>query len=152
VDAYRGHLEILGGALVAREAIASPIPWPADLPWVAPSAGEFDIAAEQNRPSYLGVFEFRVYRRPSGCSAHIFVRDLPVPRRGFRASLWTRPWMPLTNGPNLGALRADVLAAAAQVNLEVQFEIREHAGTPEPLPPLRPLEQTFSVVPGPGPA
>ena len=43
VDIYRGHMEVLGGDLVAKEALTSPIPWPNDLPWVAPSAGEFDI-------------------------------------------------------------------------------------------------------------
>ncbi len=137
---------------MAPEAIAFPTPWPADLPWVAPSAGEFDITAEQERPPYLGVFEFRVYRRPSGCSAHVFVRDLPVVRRGFKASLWSRPWMPVTREPNLGALRADVFAAAASVGQQVQFETREHDGIPEPLPPLRPVEQTFTALHGPAPA
>ena len=146
VDAYRGHLDILGGAILAREALASPMPWPDDLPWAAPSAGEFDIQAEQQRPPYLGVVEFRVYRRPGGCSAHLFVRDLPPTRRGLLAWVWSRPWMPFTAAPNLAFLRADVQAAAQESGHRVQFDSREHDGAPAPLPPIRALTDTFSTL------
>lgn len=151
VDAYRGHLDVLGGSLVPRAAIAAPLPWPEDLPWAAPSAGEFDIHLEQARPPYLGIVEFRVYRRPSGCSAHVFVRDLPVPRSGPMAWLWKHAWMPLQSAANLAFLRADVLAAAEEQGQRVQFESQEHEGVPTPLPPIRPLQETFSSLrPGPG--
>lgn len=140
VDVYRGHMEVLGGELVARDAIASPAAWPDDLPWVAPSAGEFDAAKEVVRPPYLGVFEFRVYRRPTGCSLHQFLRDFPPISHGWKARIWKREWMPLTRMPNLEFLAADVRAAARQENHDVLFEIRDHEGTPEPLPPLRPVE------------
>ena len=150
IDAYRGHLDVLGGRLVPPDAIATPLPWPDDLPWAAPSAGEFDIQAEQERPPYLGIVEFRIYRRPSGCSAHVFVRDLPVRRTGFMAWLWRHSWMPLQSQANLAFLRADVQTAAQEQKLSVQFETREHDGVPAPLPPIRPLQETFSSL-GPGP-
>ena len=146
VDAYRGHFEILGGAIVPREAITSPLGWPEDLPWAAPSAGEFDIEAEQQRPPYLGVFELRVYRRPSGCNVHVFVRDLPLARRGLKGWLVARPWLPLTSAPNIAFLRADVQGVARELDHAVQFEERTHDGIPEPLPPLRPLQETFSAL------
>jgi len=150
VDAYRGHLDILGGSLVPSAAITAPLPWPEDLPWAAPSAGEFDVRAEQQRPPYLGVVEFRVYRRPSGCSVHVFVRDLPVPHRGFMAWLWRHAWMPLQSAPNLAFLRADVQIAATEQGQRVQFESQAHDGVPAPLPPIRPLQETFSTL-GPDP-
>ncbi|MFQ5599128.1 MAG: hypothetical protein ACE5G2_01090 [Candidatus Krumholzibacteriia bacterium] len=147
VDIYRGHMEILGGDMIAREAIESPEPWPADLPWVAPSAGEFDIKAERERPPYLGLFELRVHRRPTGCSLHLFTRDLPPVRHGLKAKLWARRWQPLTRTPNLQFLEADVRAVAERENHDVQFEIRDHEGVPEPLPPIRPAEATSPASP-----
>ena len=144
VDVYRGQMDVLGGDLVAREAIQSPIPWPDDLPWVAPSAGEFDEKKEIVRPPYLGIFEFRVYRRPIGCSLHLFLRDFPPLRQGWKAKLWSRDWMPLTRLPNLHFLEADVRAVARQENHGVQFEVRDHEGVPEPLPPIRPVHSIRS--------
>jgi hypothetical protein len=141
VDIYRGHLEILGGDLVAPDAIESPQPWPIDIPWVAPSAGEFDIEAETQRPPYLGIFEFRVYRRPSGCSLHLFLRDFPPVRSGLKARLWTRSWLPLTRLPNLHFLQWDVRSVAEQEGHGVRFEVRDHEGAPDPLPPIRPSEE-----------
>lgn len=149
VDAYRGHLEILGGGLLDPHASREPMPWPPDLPWAAPTAGEFDIQAEQVRPPYLGVFELRVYRRPSGCTLHLFVRDLPLLRHGLKASLWSRPWMPLTEPTNLGFLRAEISQTALEQNHKVQFEMRSHDGIPQPLAPIRAVEESFSRI-GPG--
>jgi len=139
-DVYRGHFEVLGGAMVARQAIDTPAEWPHDMPWVAPSAGEFDIQAESVRPPYLGIFEARVYRQPTGCSVHLFVRDFPPVRGGLRAKLWSRAWMPLTRIPNLHFLQMDVRSIARQENHTVLFEMREHDGVPEPLRPIRPVE------------
>lgn len=140
IDVYRGQFDVLGGDMVAREAIASPRPWPADLPWVAPSDGEFDIEAESQRPPYLGIFEARVYRRPTGCSVHLFLRDFPPIHAGIKARLWSHPWMPLTRLPNLHFLQADARAIAADEGHTVLFEIHEHDGVPEPLAPIRPVE------------
>jgi hypothetical protein len=143
VDIYRGHLEILGGDLVAREALDSPQPWPIDIPWVAPSAGEFDVDAETH--PYLGIFEFRVYRRPSGCSLHLFLRDFPPVRRGIKSKLLSKPWLPLARLPNLHFLQWDVRAVAEQEHHAVQFEIRDHEGAPDPLPPIRPQEEWLTA-------
>ncbi len=140
IDVYRGQFDVLGGDMVAREAIESPIPWPQDLPWVAPSDGEFDIKAELERPPYLGIFEGRVYRRPTGCSVHLFLRDFPPLRQGIKAKLWSHPWIPLTRVPNLNFLQGDVRSVARQEGHTVLFEMREHEGVPEPLAPIRPVE------------
>ena len=140
VDVYRGQFDVLGGDMVAREALTSPMPWPDDLPWVAPSDGEFDIQAESVRPPYLGIFESRVYRRPTGCSLHLFLRDFPPIHSGIKSKLWSHPWMPLTRIPNLHFLRGDVRSAARQEHHAVAFEMHEHEGVPEPLAPIRPVE------------
>ena len=152
VDVYRGHMEVVGGDLVAPEAIASPQPWPDDLPWVAPSAGEFDEKKEVVRPPYLGIFELRVYRRPIGCSLHLFLRDFPPTQHGWKAKLWRREWMPLTRMPNLHFFEAEIRAQARQENLGVQFDLRDHDGVPEPLPPIRTVAAAGSGAPSPGAA
>lgn len=141
VDVYRGHFEVLGGDMVAPEAIDAASPWPDDLPWVAPSDGEFDIEAEFERPPYLGVFEARVCRRPTGCSVHLFLRDFPPIRSGVKTKLWSHPWMPMTRIPNLHFLQSDVRAIARRENHTVLFEMRHHEGVPEPLPPIRAIEK-----------
>jgi len=142
-DIYRGHFEVLGGEMVAPDAIGTPMPWPSDLPWVAPSDGEFDIKAESVRPPYLGIFEARVYRQPTGCSVHLFLRDFPPVLSGIRSKLWSQAWMPLTRVPNLHFLQMDVRAIAHQENHSVLFEMREHDGVPEPLRPVRPIEEAL---------
>lgn len=149
VDAYRGHLEILGGGLLDPRAREDPMPWPEDIPWAAPTAGEFDIEAERVRPPYMGIFELRIYRRPSGCTLHLFVRDLPLLQRGLKASLWSRPWMPLTEPTNLGFLRAEISQTAREADHRLQFEMQHHDGIPQPLAPIRAVEESFSSV-GPG--
>lgn len=59
-DIFRGYMEIIDGDMVSPAAIVAPKPWPDDMPWVAPSAGEFRVQAEHERPPYLGTFEIRV--------------------------------------------------------------------------------------------
>ncbi len=137
VDAYRGFMDVLGGDMIAPDAITAPAPWPDDLPWVAPSAGEFDIEAEHQRPPYLGIFEFRVCREAAGCSLHLFLRDLPPVRTGVRARLWQQPWQPLTRAANLAFLRAEAESTAHRNGHAVRFAIEDHPGVPEPLPALR---------------
>ena len=140
IDVYRGHMEVLGGALIDPAAIAVPQPWPADLPWVAPSAGEFDIAAESVRPPYLGLFEVRVERRQPGCVLYVATRDVPIARSGTRAWLWNWARRPLARQVNTLFLQQELAHCAAESGHTLRFEVRAHAGAPDPLPPLRRAE------------
>jgi hypothetical protein len=131
-------MDVLGGALIDPAAIAAAEPWPADLPWVAPSAGEFDITAESVRPPYLGLFEVRVERVQPGCLLHVAVRDLPIARAGMRARLWDWSRRPLGRETNALFMQYELTLAAADAGHTLRFEPRLHGGAPDPLPPLRP--------------
>jgi hypothetical protein len=126
---YRGWHEIRGGSVVSDAARLDGSPWPADIPWAAPSAGEF-IDSESRRRAYLGIFEIRVERAAAGCTLHTLLVDFPPAERGFRALLGTRPWAPLRRGANLAFLRSEVEATARAAGHDVQFEFVERPGTP----------------------
>lgn len=129
-DVYRGYFEILGGEVVSPAAILERRPWPEDLQWVAPSAGEFDIHNETDRPPYLGIFETRVQRTRNGCTLHVLLLDFPATRQGLGARLWKQPWQPLTSRPNLDFLRKEVSATAREHDHTVRFEEHPLPGTP----------------------
>jgi hypothetical protein len=132
-DIFRGYLEILDGDLIDPAARLAGRPWPADMPWVAPSAGEFDVAAEHERPPYLGTFEIRVQRAPTGCTLHTILQDFPAARRGSAAKLWERPDQPMARTANLDFLQQEIRAAAREAGHDVRFEITDVPGVPERL-------------------
>jgi hypothetical protein len=103
------------------------------MPWVAPSAGEF-IDSELEKSSYLGIFELRVERTPTGCNLHTALIDFPPVTTGFNANLWGQPWQPMRSAANLQFLRREITAAAQSLNHTARFEIEELAGTPPRLP------------------
>jgi hypothetical protein len=144
-DVYRGYFEILGGEVVSPAAILEHRAWPEDLPWVAPSAGEFDIHNETERPPYLGIFETRVQRTRGGCTLHVLLLDFPATRSGLGARMWQQPWHPMTAQPNLDFLRKEITSAAREGNHTVRFEKRVIAGTPTGLRAAR-IETAPAVV------
>lgn len=128
-DVYRGWHEIHGGEMVSDAATLDGRPWPADIPWAAPSAGEF-LDSEEQRRTYLGIFEIRIERAALGCTLHALLVDFPPVERGFRASLWEKPWAPLRHRTNLDFLRSELAATAHAAGHDVRFELVERPGTP----------------------
>lgn len=137
VDIYRGHMEILGGPLLDAEATVAHEPWPEDLPWVAPSAGEFDITAENQRPPYLGIFEMRVERQTPGCIVHLALRDFPLNASTMGVWLWNWSRRPLTWRANVDFLERELSCTATEFGHDVLVDVVTHSGVPEALPPLR---------------
>jgi hypothetical protein len=129
LDVYRGYHEVRGGALVAPAALAVPRPWPADLPWVAPSAGEF-IDSEKLRASYLGIFELRVERQATGCSVHARLVDFPPATHGLAARVWQRAWAPARQVANVAFLQSEIAAAAAGLGHTVHCTVHTRPGIP----------------------
>jgi hypothetical protein len=134
-DVYRGFLEVRGGEMVSPAAVLESRPWPEDIPWVAPSAGEF-IDSEKARSSYLGIFEFRIQRTATGCSLHTLLVDFPPTETGFGAKLWAKPWQPMRRAANLAYLRREVEATASELGHTVRFEVEDRPGAPV-RPPFR---------------
>ena len=132
-DIYRGYMEILDGDMVSPAAIAVPKTWPADMPWVAPSAGEFRVLAEDEHPPYLGTFEIRVQRTATGCTLHTILQDFPPVGSGLRGWIWSQPWQPLKRTPNLDYLQRELLATAGAANHTLHFQVEDHPGIPERL-------------------
>jgi hypothetical protein len=128
-DVYRGYLEVRGGEMVSGAAILEQRPWPADIPWVAPSAGEF-TDSEKQRSSYLGIFEFRIERTSSGCTIHTTLFDFPPAESGFLAKWGTKPWQPMRRAVNLAFLRREIGSTAHELGLTVRFEEQQVPGTP----------------------
>ena len=131
-DLFRGYMEILDGGMVSPVAVAVPKPWPTDMPWLAPSAGEFHIEAEQERP-YLGTFEIRVQRTATGCTLHTILQDFPPVSTGLRGWIWSQPWQPMKRTTNLDYLRKELQSTAGAANHTLRFEIEDHPGIPERL-------------------
>jgi hypothetical protein len=129
LDVYRGYHEIRAGDSVAPAAVLERRPWPADMPWVAPSAGEF-IDSEKQRAAYLGIFEIRVERASAGCVLHTALVDFPAVRRGIKAAFVDKPWTPLRQQCNLEFLRTQVQQVAHELGHQVRFESAALAGTP----------------------
>jgi hypothetical protein len=130
LDVYRGYHEIRGGEMLSPAARLASRPWPADMPWVAPSAGEFSDA-ERQRESYYGIFEIRVQRTRSGCLLHTTLIDFPLAEGGLRASLWSKPWQPMRRAANLAFLHKEIETSAREKGYEVRFEIQDLPGLPE---------------------
>ncbi len=128
-DVYRGYHEVRSGTLVAPEAIAAHRPWPDDLPWVAPTAGEF-IDSENQRNSYLGIFELRVERSVTGCVLHAMLVDLPPAERGLAGRIWKQPWAPLCSRANTAFLQQEIAAAAGELGHTIRFELHPRVGVP----------------------
>lgn len=133
LDVYRGYHEIRGGEIVSNSAQVLGRQWPADMPWVAPSAGEF-IQNEQHRTAYLGIFEIRVERTAEGCSLHTLLVDFPPAQKGLAAGWAGKPWAPMRRNANLDFLRGQVTEAARESGHTVTFTIEDLDG-----PPPRPL-------------
>jgi hypothetical protein len=131
-DVYRGYHEVRGGQMVSPAARVERRSWPDDMPWVAPSAGEF-IDSELEKSSYLGIFELRVERTPTGCNLHTVLIDFPPVTSGFNANLWQKPWQPMRSTANIEFLRRELTSAAKSLDHTVRFEVEERAGTPERL-------------------
>ena len=132
-DIFRGYMEILDGDMVSPAAIAVPQPWPADMPWVAPSAGELRVQAEHEHPPYLGSFEIRVQRTAQGCTLHTILQDFPPVGSGLRGWIWSQPWQPMKRAPNLDYLQKELQATARAASHTLRFEIEDHPGLPERL-------------------
>jgi len=128
LDVYRGYHEIRGGEGVAPAATVDRRPWPEDMPWVAPSAGEF-IDSETDK-AYLGIFEIRVERVGAGCRLHTALIDFPVARQGLGAAAMDQPWSPMRSAANLEFLRAQVQQVAREQGHEVRFLPTALDGTP----------------------
>jgi hypothetical protein len=128
-DVYRGYLEVRGGEMVSPAAILENRPWPADIPWVAPSAGEF-TDSEKQRSSYLGIFEFRIERSDSGCTIHTTLFDFPPVENGFFAKWGAEPWQPMRRTANLAFLRREIDSTGQALGLTVRFEEQQLPGTP----------------------
>lgn len=126
-DVYRGYMEILAGAILPPAATLATRPWPADMPWAAPSSGEFDVRREHERPPYLGTFEIRVQRTAAGCTLHTIVQDLPVARDGRGAH---RDDFPLRSRANVAFLEQEIAAVARESGVKTTFEITERGGVP----------------------
>ena len=129
LDAYRGYHEVRGGEAVSPAAQLDRRPWPTDLPWVAPSAGEF-IDKEKDRP-YYGIFEIRVERTANGCLLHTYLVDFPLADRGAGAALMDKAWSPLRSTANLEFLRAQVQQLAKEAGIEVALSPVALAGMPK---------------------
>jgi hypothetical protein len=86
------------------------------------------------------LFEVRVERRQPGCVLHVATRDVPIARSGVRAWLWSWGGRPLARQVNTLFLQDELALAAAESEHTLRFEVRAHAGGPEPLPPLRRAE------------
>lgn len=127
LDVYRGYHAVRGGKMVAAEGQPN---WPADIPWVAPSAGEF-IETERGASCYRGLFEIRVQRRASGCELHTLLVDVPPAATGLAARLWKQPWAPLGSAANVAFLQHEIAAAARAQGAAVHFQPRPHSGVPE---------------------
>jgi hypothetical protein len=141
-DVYRGFHEVRGGALVDPAAVAARRPWPDDMPWVAPSAGEF-ISAEKARSSYLGIFELRVERSDTGCVLHAWLVDFPPAAGRLATHIWKQAWAPLRGAASAEFLRREIGASAHEQELAVRFETQARAGVParprflfDPAPPV----------------
>jgi len=128
-DVYRGFLEIRGGESVSPAAVVESRPWPDDIPWVSPSAGEF-IDSEKAKSSYLGIFEFRVQRTASGCSLHTLLVDFSPSETGLGARLWSKSWQPLRRSTNLAYLRREIEASAKELGHSVRFVEEDQPGAP----------------------
>lgn len=135
LDVYRGYHEIRGGEIVSGAARVDGRPWPADMPWVAPSAGEF-IHNEKRDTAYLGIFEIRVERAAAGCVLHTLLVDFPPAERGLASGWFGKSWAPMRRHANLDFLRAQVLGAASEQEHTVQFVLEELPGAP-PRPRFR---------------
>jgi hypothetical protein len=129
LDIYRGYHEIRGGDSVSPAAVLERRPWPEDMPWVAPSAGEF-TESEKQKLSYLGIFEIRVERTPQGCKLHTVLVDFPPAQQGVRAAFVDKPWSPMRSLANLEFLRVQVRQVARELGHEVRFTTNELEGTP----------------------
>lgn len=129
-NVYRGYHEVRGGNMVAPAARLGGRPWPADMPWVAPSAGEF-LDSEKQRAGYLGLFEIRVERVRTACILHTILVDFPAVQEGFNASLWSKSWQPLRSAANVAFLRREIDSAARSLGHTVRFEEQQLAGVPE---------------------
>lgn len=128
-DVYRGFFEIRGGESVSPAAALEGRPWPADIPWVSPSAGEF-IDSEKAKSSYLGIFEFRVERTAEGCALHALLVDFPPAETGLGARLWSKPWQPLRCSTNLAYLRREIEASAKELGHTASFVEDHRPGAP----------------------
>lgn len=132
-DIYRGYMQILAGEMLPPAATLASRPWPADMPWVAPSAGEFDVRLEHERPPYLGTFEIRVQRTALGCTLHTILQDLPAARQGHGAKLANWDAAPLRRSANVEFLKQEIAAAGRESGLETTFEITDRPGVPQRL-------------------
>jgi hypothetical protein len=128
-DVYRGYLDIRGGEMVSPAAVLEHRPWPADVPWAAPSAGEF-TDSEKQRDSYLGIFELRVERTSDGCNLHTTLVDFPPVESGFGAKLLSKPWQPMQRAANVAFLRREIESTARSLGHTVRFEVEDRPGTP----------------------
>lgn len=129
LDVYRGYHEIRGGRAIAPAAVLARRPWPEDMPWVAPSAGEF-TDSEQQKKAYLGIFEIRVERRGDGCTLHTALVDFPATDAGLEAGWLSQPWHPLRRDANLAFLKTQITAVARDLNCRVTFVEEDRSGTP----------------------
>jgi len=73
------------------------------------------------------------------------VTNLMVVRAGARGWLWRQAWQPLTRAANLAFLRAEAESTAHRNGHSVRFEVEDHPGAPDPLPPLRTQVGTASA-------
>jgi len=129
LNVYRGYHEIRGGEIVSNSAQVLGRQWPADMPWVAPSAGEF-IQNEQHKTAYLGIFEIRVERTADGCALHTLLVDFPPAEKGMAAGWLDKPWAPMRRNANLDFLRAQITDVARELGHGAKFTIEDLDGTP----------------------
>lgn len=143
LDVYRGYHEIRGGEIVSNAARVLGQQWPADMPWVAPSAGEF-VHNEKHTTAYLGIFEIRVERTAQGCAVRTLLVDFPPAERGMAAGWVDKPWAPMRRTANLDFLRAQITGVARDLGHTVTFVIQDLDGTP-PRPAFRFDRQSASA-------